>query len=140
VTEFNPIGSTIGGVLIGLAAAQLWRLNGRLAGVSGIVGGIFGGTDRAWRVAFLLGLFGGGLLAPFLVREPFGIGPVGPLPVLAVAGLLVGVGTQLGGGCTSGHGVCGIAMLSRRSIVATLVFMAVAAATVFVVRHVLGGS
>jgi hypothetical protein len=142
MTEFTPIASTVGGVLIGIASVLLLALNGRIAGVSGIVGGIFGGgpsTARAWRVAFLVGLLGGGLLGPLLVRAPFGAGPVGSLPLLVVAGLLVGVGTQLGGGCTSGHGVCGMSRLAPRSIVATLVFMAVAAVTVFVVRHVLGG-
>ena len=86
----------------------------------------------------MLGLLGGGLAAPWFVSQPFGAGPSGSLALVALAGLLVGIGTQLGGGCTSGHGVCGLSRLSPRSIVATSIFMVVAAGTVFVLRHVVG--
>lgn len=134
---FTPWASLAGGALIGLAAALLLWLNGRIAGISGIVGGLLRPVpgDRAWRVAFVLGL----LLAPLAY------GLVARLPVLQVdsgygllvlAGLLVGVGTRYGAGCTSGHGVCGLSRLSPRSLVATLTFMAVGFATVLVVRHV----
>ncbi len=133
---FTPWASLAGGALIGLAAALLLWLNGRIAGISGIVGGLLRPVagDRAWRVAFVLGL----LLAPLAY------GVVAALPVLQVdagygllvlAGLLVGVGTRYGAGCTSGHGVCGLSRLSLRSLVATVTFMAVGFATVFVVRH-----
>ena len=140
MTEFTPIASTIGGVLIGLASALLLMSNGRVAGISGITGQLFGGgtADRGWRLAFLLGLLGGGLIAPVLMHDPFGVGPTGSLPVLVIAGLLIGVGTQLGGGCTSGHGVCGLSSGSPRSVVATIAFFGTAAAVVFVVRHVMG--
>jgi uncharacterized membrane protein YedE/YeeE len=140
MTEFTPIASTVGGVLIGLASALLLMSNGRIAGVSGIVGPLLGpaGAARGWRIAFLVGLLGGGVIAPLLSAEPFGAGPTGSLLLLVVAGLLVGIGTQLGGGCTSGHGVCGLSRASPRSLVATLSFMAVAAITVFVTRHVVG--
>jgi hypothetical protein len=140
MTDFTPIASTLGGVLIGGAATMLLVLNGRIAGISGVVGGLFAAsaTGRGWRIAFLLGLLGGGLAAPWLVAQPFGAGPSGSLALVAVAGLLVGIGTQLGGGCTSGHGVCGLSRLSPRSIVATSIFMVVAAGMVFVLRHVVG--
>ena len=128
-----------GGALIGLAAALLYLLVGRIAGVSGIAGGLLPPVagDTRWRIAFVLGLLAGPALAVLLTgRSGVGV-PAASLPMLAIAGLLVGVGTTLGGGCTSGHGVCGIARLSPRSLIATGVFMAVAVATVFVVRHAL---
>jgi uncharacterized protein len=121
-----------GGTLIGAGAAALLLLNGKIAGISGIaenaVRGLFG--EQAWRFAFLLGL-----VIPALI---YGLGPIDfaqGLPLLAVSGFLVGFGTRLGSGCTSGHGVCGLANLSPRSLVATLNFMAVAAVTVYIVRH-----
>ncbi|WP_085899641.1 YeeE/YedE family protein [Kiloniella majae] len=129
-----------GGILIGLAAIGLMLFNGRIAGISGIVGGIFPfkSNDTGWRVIFLVGL----VLSPFLYRIFIGqiteINFDTSLPLLALGGVLVGVGTQLGSGCTSGHGVCGISRLSIRSITATLIFMATAALTVFLIRHVLG--
>ncbi|WP_085905515.1 YeeE/YedE family protein [Kiloniella majae] len=129
-----------GGILIGLAAIGLMLFNGRIAGISGIVGGIFPfkSNDTGWRVTFLVGL----VLSPFLYRIFIGQIPEITfdisLPLLALGGVLVGVGTQLGSGCTSGHGVCGISRLSIRSITATLIFMATAALTVFLIRHVLG--
>lgn len=133
--------ATFGGVLIGGAAVLLMAGLGRIAGISGIAGGLLrrGAGDRAWRLAFVLGL----LLAPLLLlwtRGSSGIGlPQAGLPWMVLAGLLVGFGTGLGSGCTSGHGVCGIARLSPRSLLATMVFMACGIATVYLVRHVLGG-
>jgi uncharacterized membrane protein YedE/YeeE len=127
--------------MIGLATLLLALFNGRVAGISGIIGGSLRAPpdDLAWRVAFLAGLF----LAPLIYRSAVGaIGPVtvtGSSAVLVLGGLLVGFGTRLGNGCTSGHGVCGIARLSRRSLAATAVFMLSAAATVLVLRHVIGG-
>lgn len=138
--DFTPLSGAVGGLLIGLAAALLVRANGRIAGISGILNGITDAVpgERGWRLAFLAGLLGGGALALALVPVP-GVG-VSDLPWygLAVAGLLVGFGTRLGSGCTSGHGICGLARLSLRSVVATLVFMVAGMATVYVVRHGLG--
>jgi uncharacterized membrane protein YedE/YeeE len=133
--------AAIGGVLIGVSAVLLMMLSGRIAGISGIIGGLLPpapAPDRSWRLAFILGLVG----APALLRTITGDAHIGPptvgIPTLIAAGLLVGVGTALGGGCTSGHGICGISRLSLRSIFAVLVFMATAIATVFVSRHLLG--
>lgn len=134
--NFTPWASLAGGVLIGLAAALFILLHGRVMGISGILGGVLHPVpgDTVWRFAFLIGV----LTAPVLWSL------VGALPearidadfaTLVVAGLLVGVGTRLGSGCTSGHGVCGLARLSPRSLVATLAFMGSGFATVFVVRH-----
>jgi uncharacterized membrane protein YedE/YeeE len=129
-----------GGALIGAAAVLLMALLGRIAGVSGIVGGLLPprpAADFGWRLAFILGLVAGPLLYTALSgRAGVGLPVAGP-PVLVVAGLLVGAGTTIGSGCTSGHGVCGLARLSPRSLVATLTFMATGAVTVFLVRHVL---
>ncbi|WP_305804385.1 YeeE/YedE family protein [Stenotrophomonas sp. YIM B06876] len=127
----------IGGVLIGLAATLLLWLNGRIAGISGIVGGVLlpRAGETAWRVLFLLGLIGAG--AAWLLLVPGAYTPRQDFPVwmLVVAGLLVGFGTRMGSGCTSGHGVCGLGRLSPRSFAAVLTFMATAIATTFVVRH-----
>ncbi|MDQ2964028.1 MAG: YeeE/YedE family protein [Pseudomonadota bacterium] len=136
---FTPWSAAVGGVIIGVAAAMLVLVNGRIAGISGIVGGLLRPTpgDVAWRVAFVAGL----IAAPMLYMIVAALPPViieASYPTLIVAGLLVGVGTRYGAGCTSGHGVCGISRLSPRSIVATLSFMAAGFATVFVARHVLG--
>ncbi len=134
--HFTPGSSFAGGLLIGAAAAMLVLFTGRIAGISGIAGGLLTArrADIAWRVAFLLGL----LIAPALFRLygrlPFPRIDTG-FGTLLVAGLLVGVGTSYGSGCTSGHGVCGLARLSPRSLVATLAFMAAGMATVFLVRH-----
>lgn len=127
--------AALGGALIGAASAGLLLIDGRIAGVSGILGSAVRLRPGLWRWAFLAGLAGSTFLAPLV-----GIAPVTPahqagLIVLALAGLLVGFGTRLSSGCTSGHGVCGLSNLSLRSLVATLVFMAVAAGTVFLVRH-----
>lgn len=129
-----------GGTLIGLAAAALLLLSGRVAGVSGIVGGLLApqAGDTAWRVFFVAGLVAGGMLLPALVAEPFrGLDVTTPARLVA-AGLLVGFGARLGNGCTSGHGVCGVSRLAPRSLVATATFMATGALTVFVTRHLLG--
>lgn len=135
--HFTPMMSFAGGVLIGLAAAMLILANGRVAGISGIVGGLFSPrrADVGWRVAFIAGLFCAPLIAMSLgvvaaPRIDAGFG------TLLTAGLLVGVGTSYGSGCTSGHGVCGLSRLSPRSLVATLAFMAAGMLTVFIVRHV----
>ncbi|WP_431270252.1 YeeE/YedE family protein [Dankookia sp. P2] len=127
-------------MLIGAAAALLWLSLGRIAGISGILGGLAAapGGDHAWRLAFLAGLVGAPLAWAVLLGPPdlrIAAGPV----TLAAAGLLVGFGTRLGSGCTSGHGVCGLARLSPRSFAATAAFMATAAAMVFAVRHLAGG-
>jgi uncharacterized protein len=138
--NFTPVHAALGGALIGLSAAMLWLGAGRIAGISGILGGLGGAEpgDADWRLAFLAGL----MAAPLLLTLASGAAPTmvnaaGP-GTLIVGGLLVGFGTRLGGGCTSGHGVCGIARLSRRSITATSLFMAAAVLTVFLARHVLG--
>ena len=139
--NFTPVSGLIGGMLIGLAAVLFLALNGRVAGISGVLGGLFSGaaSQVPWRVAFVAGL----IIGPVVVGLATGAMPLPEIqaewPVLAIAGLLVGFGTRLGSGCTSGHGVCGMARGSGRSIAATMVFMAVAAAVVFTVRHVMGG-
>ena len=135
-SHFTPWTSAAGGILIGLAAAMLVLLNGRIAGISGIVGGLLVPRrgEIGWRIAFVAGL----LLAPLLVSL-FGYAVVPRIDagfgMLAAAGLLVGVGTSYGSGCTSGHGVCGLSRLSPRSLVATAAFMAAGIATVFITRH-----
>ncbi|RYZ37016.1 MAG: YeeE/YedE family protein [Myxococcaceae bacterium] len=131
----------LGGALIGLSASLLLLFNARIAGISGIAGGLFDSVsgERGWRLAFLGGLVGGGLLLRFFWPGTLGAPQVPGPWWLVVAGLLVGVGTRLGNGCTSGHGVCGIARGSRRSLAATFTFMATGILTVFIVRHVLGG-
>lgn len=138
--NFTPWSSLAGGALIGLAAAVLWVGNGRIAGISGILGGLANasGNDTGWRVVFLAGLMAAPLLYGLALGFPVVSIAASPL-VLAVGGLLVGFGTRLGGGCTSGHGVCGIARLSRRSITATGLFIAAGAMTVFIARHVVEG-
>jgi uncharacterized protein len=142
--NFTPVSAAIGGALIGLSAALLWVAMGRIAGISGILGGLIGGmgTTRSreitWRLAFLAGL----IAAPLLYRLGGGALPepsVATAPgLLIAAGLLVGIGTRMGSGCTSGHGVCGLARLSPRSLAATALFMGSAAVTVFVARHLIG--
>lgn len=134
--------SFLGGVLIGLSATGLLLLSGRIAGISGIVGGLLApleSGDRGWRIGFLAGLLAGGAALAARVPDLFAITVERSTVAVVAAGLLVGFGTRLGGGCTSGHGVCGISRGSRRSIVATLTFMAVAGVVTYVVTHVLGG-
>ncbi len=136
--QFTPLSSLAGGLLIGLAAALLILWNGRIAGISGILGGLLRprSGEIAWRVAFLAGL----ILAPVLYGAFFALPAVdiaASRATLVVAGFLVGIGSRYGAGCTSGHGVCGVSRLSPRSLVATLVFMLAGFAVVFVARHVL---
>ena len=137
-THFTFWQSLAGGMLIGLAATVLILLNGQIAGISGIVGRLFSAGRDTWRWAFVFGL----LLSPYLYRF------FSPLPavqfelhwlVYLIAGFVVGLGSRLGSGCTSGHGVCGLSRLSKRSLVATLVFMGAGFATVYVARHLIGG-
>jgi uncharacterized membrane protein YedE/YeeE len=139
-TEFTPWMAALGGLLIGVAASLLILFNGRIAGISGICGRLFapGTRDRGWRLCFIAGLPLGALAVEAL-RGGLPVQIAASPAAVAAAGLLVGFGTQLGNGCTSGHGVCGLARGSRRSLAATLTFMASAAVTVFLVRHVLGG-
>jgi len=141
MTDFTPISALIGGALIGLSAALLMLLSGRIAGISGIFGGCLtlGANDRGWRLAFIAGMVAAPLLGA-LMNVPLSV-PLMPKSwiVIVAAGLLVGFGTRLGGGCTSGHGVCGIARLSARSIAATAIFMVTAMIVVFLMRHALGG-
>ena len=139
---FTPVSGLVGGALIGAASALLLLASGRIAGISGILGGSLRAArgDRGWRAAFLVGLPLGAWLAVQAGLADPGFAISSSRGLLVAGGLLVGVGTQLGSGCTSGHGVCGIARGSRRSIVATATFMATAAATVFLMRHVLGVS
>lgn len=138
--NFTPVSAAIGGALIGLSAVWLMASAGRIAGISGILGGAITASsgDRFWRWAFLIGLLIGpiliGLLRPDLLRADFPV--TGPL--LIIGGICVGIGTQLGNGCTSGHGVCGNARLSMRSLLATLTFMATGVMTVFIVRIMTG--
>jgi len=138
VANFTPVASLLGGILIGLASVWLLAANGRIAGISGILHGLFAQPpgDRSWRVLFIVGMVAAGfawhaLVAPAPVREGFGLGWA------AAAGLLVGFGTRVGGGCTSGHGVCGLGRFSLRSLVAVMVFMATGMAATYVMRHVL---
>ncbi|MFT4067488.1 YeeE/YedE family protein [Paraburkholderia sp.] len=139
VNHFTPGLSLAGGLVIGLAAAVLVLFNGRIAGISGILGGLLGGArDVGWRVAFLLGLVGAPVLAAWL-GAPVHVDIRSSWSGLLVAGFLVGIGTRYASGCTSGHGVCGLSRGSVRSLVATAIFMAVAFLTVFVQRHVIGG-
>ena len=136
--NFTPISGLIGGLLIGFAAALLLLLNGRISGISGIVGGLLSpkSGDAGWRVVFVAGLLLGAFIYMLATGSAIPVMMQASLPIIVVAGLLVGFGTRLGSGCTSGHGVCGIARLSRRSIVATSVFMGVAILTVFLTHHV----
>jgi len=138
--HFTPVSASIGGVLIGLSATMLWFVNGRIAGVSGIVGGLWTAQagDIAWRIAFAIGLIAAPVLYGMAGGEVPYITVSVPWSLIMVARLLVGFGTRLGGGCTSGHGVCGLARLSRRSLVATGSFMITAVVTSFVLRHLIG--
>jgi uncharacterized membrane protein YedE/YeeE len=141
MANFTPISAAIGGALIGLAAVLLMMFNGRIAGVAGITGGLVNPKtdDRLWRLTFIVGLIAAPLAAALLGHAvPMPAMP-GSMITIAVAGLLVGFGTRLGNGCTSGHGICGIARLSPRSIVATVVFMVAAIVVVAVTHHVVGG-
>ena len=141
MTPFTPVTALAGGMLIGLASIALMALLGRIAGISGIVGGLLkpSAAEVPWRLAFIAGL----IVAPLLFWAATGNRPEVTIDastnILIAAGLLVGIGTRIGAGCTSGHGVCGFARVSKRSIVATVTFMAVAIATVAIMRHLIGG-
>jgi len=139
IEGFTPVSALVGGALIGAAATLLMAANGRIAGVSGIVGELLPpwSGDAGWRLCFVAGLIAGAGAYAW-VDPAAAIRIDASLPVLALGGLVVGFGTCLGGGCTSGHGVCGLARLSGRSLAATLIFMAVAALTVYATRHGLG--
>ena len=141
MTSFTPWASTFGGVLIGLAASMLLVGSGRIAGISGIFGGALvpRAGDTSWRVAFLGGFMVAGVALSIAMPQSFGAPVASSLPLALLAGALVGAGTQIGNGCTSGHGVCGLSRFSTRSLAATLVFMGAAMITVFVWRR-LGGS
>ena len=141
MSNFTPLSAAIGGALIGLSSVLLMLLTGRIAGISGIFAGLLNvrSEDKAWRIAFIAGL----ILVP-VIAGWIGHGMAAPkLPaswvVIVAAGLLVGFGTRLGDGCTSGHGICGIGRFSVRSIVATIVFMVTAIVTVAITHHVPGG-
>ena len=125
----SSVSAIFGGVMIGLASVMVLLGLGRVAGVSGILGGVLSGSRELWRVMFLLGLFSGGLLLVMLLPESVAVASPRPLMILGVAGLLVGLGTSIGNGCTSGHGICGNGRLSLRSMVATITFMAAGALT-----------
>ncbi|HUI35763.1 MAG TPA: YeeE/YedE family protein [Stellaceae bacterium] len=139
--NFTPLSALVGGVLIGLSASLLWLTTGRVAGISGVLGGLLGPErgDVNWRLAFLAGL----MAAPLFVAAATGALPTVTIaaswPTLVLGGLLVGFGTRLGGGCTSGHGVCGVARLSPRSLLATLLFMSAGATVAIIVRHGFAG-
>ena len=137
---FTPWSALAGGVLIGLAAALFLLVNGRIAGISGIVGGLLTPSrgDVAWRVAFIAGMVGAPLVWLAVTSLP-AIRIEAGYPMLIAAGLIVGISTRYGAGCTSGHGVCGISRLSPRSLVATVAFMATGFGTVYVLRHMIGG-
>ncbi len=139
--NFTPISALLGGAAIGIATAVLLFANGRVAGISGISSGLvfLPRGDSKWRVVFLGGLIGGALVHRVIFGWSEGITLDASWPLLVAGGLLVGFGTRLGGGCTSGHGVCGIGRFSMRSIVAVVTFMLAAGVTVYVVRHVVGG-
>ena len=141
VTEFTPLAGLTGGILIGLSAVLLMAGNGRIAGVSGIFGALLGRwqPDSGWRLLFILGLLAGTILTSLLggFDSDTMAFPGNPLTTV-LGGFLVGLGTALGAGCTSGHGICGLARLSVRSMVSTAVFMFFAIATVYLMRHVIG--
>ena len=141
MANFTPLSAAIGGALIGLSAVLLMLLAGRIAGISGIFGGLLNprSGEIGWRIAFIAGLIVAPLLAGLIGHGMHPPQMPASWAVIVAAGLLVGFGTRLAGGCTSGHGICGMARLSARSIAATVIFMAVAVATVALAHHVFGG-
>ena len=128
-----------GGILLGLSAIWLLLTLGRVAGISGIAWGSIAGPDRGWRWLFLVGLLLGGLLTHTVIGQPLPDESIAPTWLIAISGLLVGIGTRMGSGCTSGHGVCGLGRRSPRSVTATLTFMTLGMVTVFVMQNLLGG-
>ena len=141
MTNFTPWSELGGGALIGISASILLLLNGRVAGISGILGGLVRprAGETSWRALFIVGLLLGGVLLYLVHPASFGAAPVS-LPLAIVAGVFVGFGTRLGSGCTSGHGVCGLSRLSGRSFAATITFMVTGAMAAFVVQHLAGGA
>lgn len=142
MTEFNPLQSLAGGALIGTAAVLLMALHGRIAGVTGILGGLLppgAAKDWGWRLAFLTGMIASPLVYSVLSGASIPFQSTSSLGTLLAGGAIVGIGVTYGSGCPSGHGVCGLARFSSRSFAAVVAFMATATATVFVVRHVIGG-
>jgi uncharacterized membrane protein YedE/YeeE len=139
--NFTPIPSLIGGILIGLSAATMLLMNGKIAGISGIFAGLLRPIkgDTLWKSCFVAGLVAGGMLLKVFLPTAYKFGVVRPYGMLVVAGFLVGFGTRLGNGCTSGHGICGISRLSPRSMVATATFITTGAIVVYFVNHVLDG-
>jgi uncharacterized membrane protein YedE/YeeE len=139
--DFNPLAALVGGVLLGVGLVLLMLSSNRVVGVSGVVGGLVPPRprDRGWRIAFVVGLIAGGAALAAMLPQAVAFRLERSWPVLAGAGLLVGYGSRLANGCTSGHGVCGLGRFSLRSMVATAVFIASGAATVFVVNHLQGG-
>ena len=143
MSNFTPIASLIGGALIGLAATLLLLTNGRIAGISGIAGGIlsgYGKRELSWRVFFVLGLVAAGAVVAALFPEAISYDLERSRWSLIAAGLLVGIGTRVGNGCTSGHGVCGISRMSPRSLISTMTFIGFGAVSVYLVRQLFGGS
>ena len=146
--NFTPIASLLGGMLIGLSVSVMLLFNGKIAGISGIVGGILSPAqnDTKWRLLFLGGLLVGGLIVSFFSSNLFAGGDVFAIeierswPALILAGLLVGFGSRFGSGCTSGHGVCGISRFSPRSLVATITFISTGALVVYIVNHLFRGA
>jgi uncharacterized membrane protein YedE/YeeE len=138
--HFTPFQSLAGGILIGLSATGVLLLLGRVAGISGIVAGLLTGDELPWRGAFVAGLLAGGLVTAVVYPEALSMALDRSTPALVVAGLLVGFGSRLGSGCTSGHGVCGISRGSKRSIVATMTFMSTGALTTLVITQLFAGS
>ena len=138
--NFTPVSALIGGGLIGVSVSLLFVLNGRLAGVSGIVADLLPPAkgESSWRILFLVGLVAGTLIYIALAGDTYEVTFSLSWPFIVIGGLLTGIGTRIGGGCTSGHGVCGIGRLSQRSIVATITFIVFGGLTVFAVRHVVG--
>lgn len=141
MTDFSPVSAAAGGALIGISAVLLMALNGRIAGISGLFSGTFFSEagDRAWRGFFLVGLVAAPMLYALMRQAPPSFEITGSLPTILIAGLLVGFGTRLGSGCTSGHGVCGMSRLSLRSMAAVAIFMGSGAITVALAKAAIGG-
>jgi len=139
--NFTPLASTLGGIMIGLAVAGLFFFNGKILGISNIIAELLSPEwhGKDWRATFLLGLLSGGALLLLIYPEALSSESPRTLATLIIAGLLVGYGSSLGRGCTSGHGICGITRLSVRSITATVIFMTTGIITVYITNHLLGG-